>query len=69
MNGIFDGLTFAELAVLSAKFRRARQECRRVMHVNWWNAPVTETYRRMVVDFQEDDPLFDENTRHAEMRR
>ena len=55
---IFAGLSDGELAELSDQFRVARRDCRAVMAANWNKADVTETYRRMVVDFQNDDPLF-----------
>lgn len=64
---MFDALTFTELAALSARFRSGREACRKVMNANWWNRPVVDTYRRMVVDFQHDDPLFASEWRGTEL--
>ena len=66
-KGLFNALTDAEMGQLGGMFARARRDCRKVMHVNWWNQAVTETYRQLVTDLQNDDPMFDEATRHAEM--
>lgn len=64
---VFKDLTYPELAALSATFRRARIDCRKVMQANWWNAPVTDTYRRLVMDLQAHDPLFTDKDRHREI--